>query len=108
MAKNKEQSYDDVYAEVISSIAVGSLENAEGIELACGDRSNRKANRRHIQVAFLAGNAVSLEIYVNARYGISVPEKVCAAQEDIKKAIEDKTKYKVEAINMHILSVKPV
>ncbi|MDR3216505.1 MAG: Asp23/Gls24 family envelope stress response protein [Clostridiaceae bacterium] len=106
MAKNNEQTYDDVYAEVISSLAVCGMENADGLELAGGTDKKSKEKSRHIQVAFLNDGSVTLDIYVNVLYGISVPEKVCAAQEAVKTEVEKSTKYKVAAVNVHVLSVK--
>jgi len=49
-----------------------------------------------------SGNNLIFDVYCDVAYGCKIPETAWNIQENVKSAIEKKTDYKVEKVNIHI------
>ena len=107
MAKIKSvKSNTEVYAEIIADIASRAAAEIEGAELL-GKNPDKlriiKDNDVHAYVK--SDNTVDIDIYLNILYGYNIPDTVCKVQIAIKKAIEKETCYKVEEVNVSVVSI---
>lgn len=51
------------------------------------------------------GNSVIVDIAVNIFYGYSVPDVAFMIQENVKRSVETMTEFKIESVNVSVLSV---
>ncbi len=59
---------------------------------------------RGIIVSFEENN-VSIDVYVNVKFGYSVKDVAFRVQENIKSSVESMTEFKVAASNVHVVGV---
>ncbi len=50
-------------------------------------------------------NLVSIDVFVNVKFGYSVKDVAFRVQENIKSSIESMTEFKVNAVNVHVVGV---
>lgn len=63
-----------------------------------------KNDKRGIIVDF-EENQVSIDVYVNVKFGYSVKDVAFRVQENIKSSVESMTEFKVSAVNVHVVGV---
>ena len=98
--------------EVIAAIAGVAASQVEGVAAMSGnlvgDISSailgKKNKGRGVKVS-LGEKEVSLDLYLNVRYGARIPEVAYKVQENVKKSIESMTDLKVTQVNIHIQGV---
>ncbi len=98
-----QQTYSNnlaAFGKVISSLAADAVADVEGISLP-GSKKSRNA----VSVYFLPNEKVSVEFFVDIAQGYSIPTTVSSLQESVKTQIERATKYKVHAVNVHVMNV---
>ncbi len=100
MAKQTYSKNLDTFAKVISSLASDAVGDVEGVSLP-----GAKKARNAVSVYFLPNEKVTVDMFVNILQGYTVPVAVAALQENVKLQIERATKYKVHAVNVHVISV---
>lgn len=97
--------------EVIASIAVGAVRDVEGIAgMMTGmggsitDLMNKKSAQKGVKGVKidLTGEALSMDLYVMVRYGVSIPEVAENAQKAVSAAVEAMTGCQVDAVNIHV------
>lgn len=88
------------FGKVISSLAADTVAEVEGISLP-GSKKSRNA----VSVYFLPNEKVAVEFFVDIAQGYSIPTTVASLQEKVKAQIERATKYKVHAVNVHVMNV---
>ena len=59
---------------------------------------------RGIIVGFV-DNQVTIDVFVNVKFGYSVRDVSFRVQENIKSSVESMTEYKVSAVNVHVVGV---
>ncbi len=90
----------DTFGKVITSLALDAAMEVEGIKLPEAKRSRGSAS-----VYFLPNEKVTVEFFININQGYSVPITVSSLQENVKMQIEKSTKFKVHAVNVHVLNL---
>lgn len=103
MAKSK--SNNDLYSNIIAAISIKSASEVEGVRLLSAERKKLSKSVASDAQAYIKDNNVKMDIFINVIYGYNIPEVVCAVQEKIKADVEKETCYKVEQINVMVVSV---
>ncbi len=88
------------FGKVITSLATDAVSEVEGISLP-----DSKKSRGAVSAYFLPNEKVTVEIFVNILQGYAIPQTVSSLQENVKSQIERATKYKVHAVNVHVMNV---
>ena len=91
MAKEKSPVLNDV----LVSLATEAAQDVEGIRLL-----NSKRNRGAVSVYVLPNEKVTVDFFVSIDLGYSVPTQVA-----VKKQIEGATKFKVQSVNVQVVTV---
>ena len=65
---------------------------------------NKNANRGII-VNFDQNNKVTIDVFVNVKFGYSVKDVAFRVQENIKSSVESMTEYKVANVNVQVVGV---
>ena len=100
MAKQAYSKNLDTFGKVIMSLATDAVSEVEGISLP-----GAKKSRGAVSVYFLPNEKVNVEFFVNIEQGYAIPKTVSSLQENVKSQIERATKYKVHAVNVHVMNV---
>lgn len=95
-----------VFSDVISSLVLKATGDVEGLEIINSKTESKRAGKnKSIVVKFLPNDKVALDVSVAIKYGYVVPDVVSLAQEKIISAVEGATKYKVQSVNVQVVSV---
>lgn len=107
MAKLKSvKSNKEVYAEIIADIASRAAAEIEGAELlGKTPEKSRVIKDNDVHAYVKDNNVVDIDIYLNILYGFNIPDTVCKVQIAIRNAIEKETCYKVEQVNVSVVSI---
>lgn len=99
---------DNRYEEIIASIAAVAAFKVDGVaSLSCVAGMKGKSPRkmpRSVVVAIEEDN-VTIDIYVNAFSGVTVPDLAYDLQKSISSEVEKATKFKVKAVNVNVAGV---
>lgn len=105
MAKSPAEKMS-VYSDVIMSLAVDAASTVEGIEvLTSRSRAKRRIMGGGVSVYFLPSAKVTIDLFVNVKYGHTAPDIVHQVQEKVISEVETSTKYKVHSVNVQIVSI---
>lgn len=102
MPKESNAKNLNVFSEVIKSLTIDAVAEVEGINLL---ESKRSSARNSVSVYFLPNEKVAVDVFVNIDHGYTVPTAVAAAQEKVRDEIEGATKFRVQSVNVQIVSV---
>ena len=98
---------DDVVASIIGLAAT----EVEGIASIAGNvtyerlaRSGIKNKSKGIKLAIEDGS-VTADLYMNIRYGYSIPNVTSLVQERVTAAVENMSGLKVSSVNIHIVGI---
>ena len=86
--------------EIIGSIVSDAVFNMTGVAPLV-----KSKKMRQLQIYILEDNRVTIDLNLNARYGVSVPDIAYDIQTKVKKEVENKTHFKVDKVNINIISV---
>lgn len=95
--------------EVIAGIAasevngVASLRGNFASDVA--EKLGRKNHGKGVKVE-LGEDAITVDVSVVIKYGVSVPEVARLIQENVKKALQTMTAIRLEAVNVHVVGVQ--
>ena len=87
---------------ILKNIVTLAVKEIKGV--ASLYKSSAKNSYSGVKIEFV-GNMVVVDIAVNIYFGYSVPDTAFKIQENVKRSIETMTEYKVEAVNVSVLSV---
>lgn len=105
MKKNSNDNLT-VFSDVISSLVFNATSDVEGLEIInTSPESKKSTKKKSVIVNFLPNDKVSIDVSVAIKYGYVVPDVVSLAQEKIIQAVEAATKYKVQSVNVSVVSV---
>ena len=95
--------------DVIASIVTIAVAEVEGVSIAIpgaldSDRWTKKAPSKGVRVN-VDGDDVSVDVFVNADYGIKMPQTSMKLQKSAKAAVESMTGLNVRAINVTVAGV---
>lgn len=93
---------------LIASIANYAITQTEGEAKESGLIKYRfgisALKNKNIHV-FIDGDFVTIDATINVTYGYRVPDVVFEIQQNIKKAVESATKFKIKSINVNVDNV---
>ncbi len=98
--------------EVVAAIASVAASQVQGVAAMSGnlvgDIGNvimgKKSGGRGVRVSS-AEKEVTLDLYLNVKYGARIPEVAYKVQENVKKSVEGMTDLKVLQVNIHIQGI---
>ena len=98
--------------DVVASIAGLAAMEVDGISSIAGNitsdivrRLGIKNHSMGIKLEITDGS-VLIDLYVNLRYGFSIPNVMSQVQDRVKSAIESMTGLKTTAVNIHIIGIE--
>ncbi len=98
--KNVVVSIVSLATQEINGIASISRNSVSALKSAFSKNVNRG-----IIVEFDQNNKVTIDVFVNVKFGYSVKDVSFRVQENIKSSVESMTEYKVANINVHVVGV---
>lgn len=98
--KNVVISIVSLATQEINGIASISRNSVSAIKSAFSKNINRG-----IIVDFDQYNKVTIDVFVNVKFGYSVKDVSFRVQENIKSSVESMTEYKVASINVNVVGV---
>lgn len=101
MAKDAKLKNIAVFSDVITALATDAVAEVDGINLLNSKRSSRSS----VSVYFLPNEKVAVDLFVSIDQGYNVPTAVANLQEMVKAEIEGATKFRVQSVNVQIVSV---
>ncbi len=110
--RNKRPSGEIKIADdVVASIAGLAASEVEGISAMAGNITNEivgkfgvKNSSKGVKID-VTGDKVIAELYINMKYGYSIPKISSQVQERVKNAIENMTGLEVIEVNVHIVGI---
>ncbi|SIS63086.1 Asp23/Gls24 family envelope stress response protein [Alicyclobacillus vulcanalis] len=101
----------DEVVQVIAGVATHEVEGVIGTSgsLAGGiteSITGRKNLSRGVKVQFdEAARACTIDVWVQLRFGVSIPEVGYQIQEHVKSSVESMTGLRVDAVHVHVVGV---
>lgn len=107
-----EETKDSVTYKKKVVISIVSLATQEINGIASISRNSVSAIKstfsKNINRGIIVGfenNQVTIDVFVNVKFGYSVRDVSFRVQENIKSSVESMTEYKVSAVNVHVVGV---
>ena len=91
----------NISEDVIGIIAGLAASEVEGINQILG--GNKKYSKG-VKIE-LEGKKVTIDLYVNVKYGVRIPDIAWAAQNAVKSAVENMTGLDVVAVNINVQGI---
>ena len=94
---------------IIAGLAASEVEGIAGMTLGFVDGINQilgssKKYSKGVKIS-LEGKKVTIDLYVNVKYGVRIPDVAFEIQNRVKKAVEGMTGLKVVDVNVHVQGV---
>lgn len=94
---------------IIAGLAASEVEGIAGMQLGFVDGINQilggnKKYSKGVKIE-LEGKKVTVDIFVNVRYGVRIPDVAWAAQTAVKNAVETMTGLEVAAVNINVQGI---
>lgn len=94
---------------IIAGLAASEVEGIAGMTLGFVDGINQilgssKKYSKGVKIE-LDGKKVTVDIYVNVKYGVRIPDVAWAAQSAVKNAVENMTGLEVVAVNINVQGI---
>lgn len=94
---------------IIAGLAASEVEGIAGMTLGFVDGINQilgssKKYSRGVKIE-LDGKKVTVDIFVNVKYGVRIPDVAWAAQTAVKNAVETMTGLDVAAVNINVQGI---
>ena len=94
---------------IIAGLAASEVEGIAGMTLGFVDGINQilgssKKYSKGVKIE-LDGKKVTVDIFVNVKYGVRIPDVAFEIQNRVKKAVESMTGLKVVDVNVHVQGV---
>ena len=91
---------------IIAGLAASEVEGIAGMTLGFVDGINQilggnKKYSKGVKIE-LEGKKVTIDLYVNVKYGVRIPDIAWAAQNAVKSAVENMTGLDVVAVNINV------
>ena len=100
---------DTRYEDIIASIAAVAAFKVAGVASLSSVAGMRgKSQRRHpksVVVAISEGDQVTIDVFVNAFSGVSIPDLAYDLQQTVCTEVEKATKFKVKAVNVNVAGI---
>lgn len=94
---------------IIAGLAASEVEGIAGMTLGFVDGINQilgssKKYSKGVKIE-LDGKKVTIDLYVNVKYGVRIPDIAWAAQNAVKSAVENMTGLDVIAVNINVQGI---
>ena len=94
---------------IIAGLAASEVEGIAGMQLGFVDGINQmfgnsKKYSKGVKVE-LNGKKVTVDIFVNVKYGVRIPDVAWAVQNAVKNAVETMTGLEIEAVNINVQGI---
>ncbi len=94
---------------IIAGLAASEVEGIAGMTLGFVDGINQilgsnKKYSKGVKIE-LDGKKVTIDLYVNVKYGVRIPDIAWAAQNSVKSAVENMTGLDVVAVNINVQGI---
>ena len=94
---------------IIAGLATSEVEGISGMTVGFVDGlnqflGNNKKYSKGVKVT-LDGKKVIIDIYVNVKYGVRIPDVAWSAQNAVKKSVETMTGLEVSAVNINVQGI---
>ena len=94
---------------IIAGLAASEVEGIAGMTLGFVDEINQilggnKKYSKGVKIE-LEGKKVTIDLYVNVKYGVRIPDIAWAAQNAVKSAVENMTGLDVVAVNINVQGI---
>lgn len=100
---------DSRYEDIIASIAGVAAFKVEGVaslsSVAGMQGKSQKRTPKSVQVFLVGENLVTIDVYINAFYGVNVPDLAYDIQQSVCREVENATSYKIKAVNVNVAGV---
>ena len=94
---------------IIAGLAASEVEGITGMTLGFVDGINQilgssKKYSKGVKIS-LEGKKVTIDLYVNVKYGVRIPDIAWAAQNAVKNAVENMTGLEVASVNINVQGI---
>ncbi|MEG1705629.1 MAG: Asp23/Gls24 family envelope stress response protein [Clostridia bacterium] len=94
---------------IIAGLAAAEVEGIAGMTLGFVDGLNQilgssKKYAKGVKIE-LEGKKVVVDLYVNVKYGVRIPDVAWSAQNAVKKAVENMTGLDVASVNINVQGI---
>lgn len=94
---------------IIAGLAASEVEGIAGMTLGFVDGINQflggnKKYSKGVKIE-LEGRKVTIDLFVNVKYGVRIPDIAYAAQNSVKSAVETMTGLEVAAVNINVQGI---
>lgn len=94
---------------IIAGLAAAEVEGIAGMSLGFVDGinqilGNNKKYTKGVKIE-LEGKKVIVDLYVNVKYGVRIPDVAWSAQQSVKKAVENMTGLDVLSVNINVQGI---
>lgn len=94
---------------IIAGLAAAEVEGIAGMSLGFVDGLNQilgsnKKYAKGVKIE-LEGKKVTVDLYVNVKYGVRIPDVAWSAQQAVKKAVENMTGLEVASVNINVQGI---
>jgi uncharacterized alkaline shock family protein YloU len=94
---------------IIAGLAASEVEGIAGMTLGFVDGINQilgtsKKYSKGVKIS-LDGKKVTIDLYVNVKYGVRIPDIAWAAQNSVKTAVENMTGLEVVNVNINVQGI---
>ena len=97
--------YEDIIAS-IAGVAAFKVNGVASLSSVAGMRGkSRRRQPKSITVTLTESNEATIDVYVNAFSGVSVPDLAYDIQQTVVKEVENATKFVVKAVNVNVAGI---
>ena len=94
---------------IIAGLAASEVEGIAGMTLGFVDGINQiigstKKYAKGVKIE-LDGKKVTVDLFVNVRYGVRIPDVAWSAQNAVKKSVENMTGLEVSSVNINVQGI---
>lgn len=94
---------------IIAGLAASEVEGIAGMTLGFVDGINQilgsnKKYSKGVKID-LDGKKVTIDLYVNVKYGVRIPDIAWAAQNAVKESVENMTGLEVTSVNINVQGI---
>ena len=94
---------------IIAGLAASEVEGIAGMTLGFVDGINQilggnKKYSKGVKIE-LEGRKVTIDLFVNVKYGVRIPDIAFAAQNAVKSSVENMTGLEVAAVNVNVQGI---
>ena len=95
-----------VIAQEAAGCVPGVVELSGTLVDGLADMIGKRSRDRGIRVAVESENTITIDLTVVLEYGVNIPETCGKLQNEVRKAVEDMTGKRVQAVNISVQGIR--